>query len=174
MKPSPPPGVVIFINGTSSAGKTTISKALQASIGVPFCYYASDQLAEKGFRPPLEFDAPPNERDRFFDGFHRSIPALATAGNNLIVEHIVEELSWAASLQALLSPFDVFWVGVHAPVGQLEKRERERGDRTIGEALFHLKTHKYCHYDIEVDSTEPLEKVVSSILAAWQSRKTFR
>ena len=51
----------------------------------------------------------------FFDGFHRSIPVMAAAGLDLLVEHIVEEQHWADDLAALLAGLDVFWVGVHAP-----------------------------------------------------------
>jgi hypothetical protein len=34
-------------------------------------------------------------RPRFFDGFHRCLPALATAGNDLIVERIIESRTGA-------------------------------------------------------------------------------
>jgi len=163
-------GKILFINGTSSSGKTTLAKALQRRIGEPFCYYASDQLAEAGFRARAEFAEPPFERDRFFAGFHRSIAAFAEAGNNLIVEHIVEEQSWADDLKVLLAPFDVFWIGVHAPPEELDRRERERGNRSIGEGRFHLKTHQYCQYDIEIDSTRPLDEAVARVLNAWEWR----
>ncbi len=43
-------GGIILLNGTSSAGKTTLARALQPGLGEPFCYYASDQLADAGFR----------------------------------------------------------------------------------------------------------------------------
>lgn len=160
---------ILVLNGTSSAGKSTLAKALRAAIEEPFCYYASDQLADAGFRVRKEL-AHSDERARFFDGFHRSIGAFAAAGNNLIVEHIVEEAAWWSQLKAILEPFDVFWVGVHAPLAEIERREKERGNRQIGEARYHLKTHDYCGYDIEVDTTLPLEAVVSNILDRWQCR----
>jgi chloramphenicol 3-O phosphotransferase len=162
---------IIFINGTSSSGKTTIARELQKRILEPFCYYASDQLADQGFRPRTGLASPPSERQRFFDGFHRSIAAFGEAGNDLIVEHIVEEQSWADDLTRLLSPFDVFWVGVHAPVEELDRREEARGDRRPGEARFHLKTHLYLRYDLGVDSTRPLDSVLEQILSAWRARR---
>ncbi|MBD9593822.1 hypothetical protein IB277_12205 [Ensifer sp. ENS07] len=86
-------GRIIFLNGTSSAGKSTLAKALREILPEPFCYYASDQLADAGFRVLRRGMHPGmrGERARFFDGFHRSIAAFAEAGNDLIVEHIVEE-----------------------------------------------------------------------------------
>lgn len=167
------PARIIILNGTSSAGKSTLAKALRERLDEPFCYYASDQLAEAGFRPIKDeggdTDAP-RERDRFFDGFHRSIAAFAEAGNDLIVEHIVEEASWADDLARLLSPFDVFWVGVHAPVEELERRECARGDRRAGEAVYHLKTHGFVRYDLEVDTTRPSADVVEEIVERWKAR----
>lgn len=160
---------IIVLNGTSSAGKSTLAHALRDSINEPFCYYASDQLADAGFRVSKQF-APSDERARFFDGFHRSIGAFAEAGNNLIVEHIVEEADWWSQLKTILDVHDAFWVGVHAPIAEIERREKERGDRYIGEARYHLKTHDYCSYDVEVDTTYPLESVVAEILGAWKAR----
>ncbi len=164
-----PAGRIIILNGTSSAGKSTLAKALRERLPEPFCHYASDQLADAGFRTIRRRTH--GERARFFDGFHRSIVGFAEAGNDLLVEHIVEEQVWAEQLQALLAPFDTFWVGVHAPIAELERRERERGDRSIGEAQFHLKTHGYCRYDVEIDTTRPLDEVIAAIETAWRGRK---
>lgn len=164
-------GRIILLNGTSSAGKTTLSHALRAQLAEPFCLYASDQLADAGFRPPAPHQRHAG-RERFFDGFHRSIPAFAAAGNDLIIEHIVESQNWADQLAALIGHLDVFWIGVHAPLAVIEQRERERGNRQPGEAAYHLKTHQYCRYDLEVDtSSGPIEAIAASVAAAWQARK---
>ncbi len=128
-------GRIILLNGTSSAGKTTIARALRAKIDPGFCYYASDQLAEGGFRP-VDAAARKAGRSAFFEGFHRSIVAFAGAGIDLVVEHIVEEQRWADELAELLAGFDVFWVGVHAPMEEVERREALRGDREAGEGGF--------------------------------------
>ena len=101
-------GRIIILNGTSSAGKSTLAKVLRPKLDSQFCYYASDQLADAGFRPG-ETVARAAGREQFFDGFHRSIAAFAGAGLDLLVEHIVEKDSWAIDLAGLLSPFDVFW-----------------------------------------------------------------
>ena len=164
-------GRIIFLNGTSSAGKSTLARALRGQLDEPFCHYASDQLADAGFRP-LSPHQRSQGRERFFEGFHRSIPAFAAAGNDLIIEHIVEQQSWANLLATLIGHLDVFWVGVHAPLAILEQRERARSDRQVGEAAFHLKTHQYCRYDIEVDtSTASTEAIARDIAEAWRQRQ---
>jgi len=160
-------GRIILLNGTSSAGKSTLAKALRPSLEPQFHFYASDQLADEGFRP-LDKQVNYQWRQAFFDGFHRSIPAFASVGIDLLVEHIVEERSWADDLSTLLAPFDVFWVGVHAPIEEIRRREHQRGNRQIGEGLFHLKTHSFCRYDIDIDTMQPLDQNVAKIVAAWK------
>ena len=87
------------------------------------------------------------------------------------MEHIVEEQFWAEDLRLLLQGFDVFWVGVHANIEVIIEREKQRGDRTSGEALYHLRTHGFCHYDVEVDTSRPLTEVTATIVRAWKERK---
>lgn len=77
-------GRIILLNGTSSSGKTTFARALRSALDPQFHYYASDQLADEGFRPLIE----PTRflwREAFFDGFHRSIASFANAGLDLLV-----------------------------------------------------------------------------------------
>ncbi len=162
-------GRIIFLNGTSSAGKSTIAKALRPKLDAEFCYYSSDQLADGGFRP-MKPAARIAGRQKFFDGFHRSIPAMASAGIDLLVEHIVEEQKWADDLAKLLKGFDVFWVGIHASIEELERREKLRHDRAIGEARYHMGTHAFCRYQVEVESSRPLDEITAEIAEAWRSR----
>lgn len=166
-------GRIILLNGTSSAGKSTLAKALRLELEPQFHFYASDQLADEGFRP-LDKEVSYRWRQAFVDGFHRSIPAFASVGIDLLVEHIVEEQRWTDDLKMLLAPFDVFWVGVHAPIAEIQRRERLRGDRQIGEGLYHLKTHQFCKYHLEVDTTQPVDQNVANIVAAWKRRDRNR
>ena len=111
-------------------------------------------------------------RTQFFEGFHRSLPAFAGAGNNLIVEHIVETQEWMNELLWLLEGFDVFFVGVHCPLEELERRERERGNRRIGEAKNDFETiHKFCEYDLEIDSSNHLDRNVHEVIHGWANRQ---
>ena len=151
---------IILLNGASSAGKTTLGRALQAHLPHPYFYFSSDQLVEAQVLPAVDrqADAGPwawrTVRPRFFDGFHRCIAALAAAGNPLIVEHVLEHQAWCDELVRLLAPFDVFFVGVHCPLDELERRERTRGDRRPGEGRAHLAegVHTWGPYDFAVDT----------------------
>jgi chloramphenicol 3-O-phosphotransferase len=92
------PAPIILLNGASSAGKSTLAKELQARLPVPFWHYLIDHLLAAQVLPRARIDSGefrwPQQREAFFDGFHRSIAAFAGAGNPLIVEHIVETGGW--------------------------------------------------------------------------------
>ena len=110
-------------------------------------------------------------RPDVFDGFHRSLSAFAKAGNNLIVDHIIEEEQWMADLVELLAPFDVFFVGVHCPLPELERRERLRDDRRPGEARRDFQSvHRFTEYDFHIDATQPNEENVARLVTAWKAR----
>src|SRR5687768_11259284 len=55
-----------------------------------------------------------------FRGIHQCLPALATAGNNIIFDHIIETKAWLHNLISLVSELDVFFVGVHCSLHELE------------------------------------------------------
>lgn len=175
--PSRPSGRIIFLNGTSSSGKSSLARALQAALAEPFWHFSFDHLRDSGALPmdrirrgELDWAA---MRPAVFDGLHRSFGAFAGAGNNLIIEHIVENEGWLHDLVRLLAGFDVFYVGVHCPLPELERRERARGDRRPGEAQADLENdiHQYASYDFEVDTTRPLADNVAAVIAAWEERQ---
>ena len=114
-------------------------------------------------------------RPLFFDGFHRCVAALADAGNLLIVEHVIEFQSWFDDLVSLLAHHDVFFVGVHCPLPELERRERERGDRRIGEGRAHLEdgVHTFGAYDFEVDTSIGSPETNANLLIAAIESRSF-
>jgi len=174
------PGRIILLNGASSSGKSTLAKALQQALDEPFLHLSSDQLVAAGMLPARREDRGPFNwwhelRPRFFAGFHRCLPALATAGNDLIVEHIIEFRSWRDELTVLLADIDVYLVGVHCALDELDRRERARGDRRIGEGRAHVEVdriHTFGPYDLDVDTTTGVStELVETILTAWRHRR---
>jgi chloramphenicol 3-O phosphotransferase len=169
------PGKIILINGASSAGKSTLACSLQQKLHEPFLHWSFDHLRESHALPMARIQNGELDwalmRPAVFDGFHRCLPAFAKVGNNLIVDHIIEHEQWMADLVRLLAPFDVFFVGVHCPLPELERRERHRGDRRVGEARtdFH-SVHRFTEYDLDIDATQPNESNVARLITAWLSR----
>jgi chloramphenicol 3-O phosphotransferase len=164
---------IIFLHGASSSGKSTIARALQARIEVPFWHISIDHLRDAGVLPTARFKNGDfrwaDARAAFFDGFHASLKAYADAGNNLILEHILDTDGWLESLVTLFAGHDVLFVAVHCPVDLLVERERLRGDRPIGSAKKDAETiHVGKIYDLELDSTVGTAANVECILHCWR------
>ena len=53
----------------------------------------------------------------------------------------------------------------------MSDREVKRGDRAIGEAAYHLRTHSFCRYSLEVDTTRPTDELAVEIATAWNTRR---
>ena len=172
---------MIVLNGASSSGKSTLARRLQDSLDTPFLLLSADQLIEAGVLPGRRDTAGPfawvdEMRPRFFDGFHRCIPAVAAAGNDVIVEHVVEFARWRAQLDDLLDGLDVFWVAVHCDPAEVDRREAARGDRTPGEGRAHIeqnRIHDHGHHDLHIDTTAGVtEALVRTVVDAWSSAVT--
>lgn len=170
------PGRIILLNGASSSGKSSLARAVQARIEMPFWHISIDHLRDAGVLPSARIRSGEFDwlimREAFFLGFERSLLAYVEAGNDLIVEHIMESEAWLLRLADTLAGHDVFFVGVHCGLEELERRERERGDRPIGDARrdFH-RIHSYCLYDVEVDAMRDRDINADAVIAAWRARR---
>lgn len=148
-------GRVIFLNGASCSGKTTLTAALQATLGGIWFRMAVDDF---NLRLRDALAAKDSARDqathqRMVLGFHRSTAAFARAGNDVIVDHVLGE-QWR--LDDCLQVFDglsVTFVGLHCQLPELERRASERSNRRVGAARLQFPlVHQHGLYDIEVDS----------------------
>ena len=153
---------VILLNGTSSAGKTSIAKALQQIMEVPYLHVPVDSFGSMAPGPEKlgEPGSPlwQSVFNRLLSGFHHSVAVLAAAGNNLIVDHVLvqgaEPENWLTECVDLLTPFTVYFIGVHCPLEELRRREQARGDRGVGLAERQLsQVHRHGVYDLEVDTS---------------------
>ena len=166
---------IIFLHGASSSGKSTLARALQDALPLPFWHISIDHLRDSGVLPTRRFKAGDFDwreaRPRFFDGYHRSLAAYAYSGNHLILEHILEGEGWFEQLVELFAPFDVFFVALHCPPDILIAREAERGDRPKGSALKDYQTiHQGLGYDLELNALDPLKDNVERLIGAWKGR----
>ena len=186
------PGRIIVIYGTSSSGKTTLVRALQAAMpdlwlemGIDrFAYALPGRINGQPTWPLLFPYVRPDGRsdgpfkiettalgNRFISGMHAAAAALADSGLNVIVDHVILEPEWVAEMRRLWARFDVLFVGVRCPLDTVLKREQAREDRTIGQAEAQFDVvHRWTTYDVEVDTSvlTPGE-AASRILAALEA-----
>jgi chloramphenicol 3-O phosphotransferase len=161
--PQAPPGQIIFLNGVSSSGKTSIAAELLEILEPPWFHMPVDAInAMRAKRRTRELS--PAELDlvlaRTRAGFHRAVAGMAAAGNNIVVDHVLSERWRLLDCLAVLAGFDVVFVAVRCDPGELARREHRRGDREPGLALAQQElVHAHGRYDLECDttSTSPLE-----------------
>lgn len=162
---------IVLLNGVGSAGKSSIARALQEMTAEPYLHVEMDAFLDMlpealqenlpGFafrtgwadgKPCVAIEAGPVGR-RAMQGMRHAIAAMVRQGNNLIVDDVMLD-GEMAQYQALLSGFELFSVGVFAPLDVLEARESERGDRLPGLARWQFeRVHEGQHYDLEVDTS---------------------
>jgi chloramphenicol 3-O phosphotransferase len=163
-------GKVIFLNGASSSGKTTIARELQKE--APYLNLSVDAFLHQLPSSFLEDDtAFARALPRLLAGFNSSSAAVARAGNDIIVDTVLQEPSWLAPCVLAYEGLEVLFVGVRCAPAVLESREKSRGDRREGMARYqHDRVHSHGEYDIEVDtSAMPLSECVSRIVKYGQS-----
>lgn len=167
---------VIFLHGASSSGKTTLARLVQQKIERPFWHVSLDHLRDNGVIPYQQYKSGAfdwsADRAAIFKGFHRSIAAYADAGNNLILDHILDTPGWAGELREILKTHDVLFVALHCSVPVLAARERARGDRREGSAAQdQASIHLGRRYDLELNAEDHVEHNVQAILDAWRDQK---
>jgi len=175
MDDSVTPGKIILINGPSSSGKTTLALAIQKQLDLPFIRFSFDLFLDNQALPMEQIRNNTFSwdllRPSVFMGIHQCVPALATAGNNIIFDHIIESKAQLGNLIRLLSRLDVFFVGLHCSLPELERREALRGNRRIGEARMDFQTvHSITSYDLELDSENSLDDNVTLLIRSWKER----
>ncbi len=179
---------LILLNGSSSSGKTSISRALQELLPVGFLAFSVDDVfswlpmrwhnSEVGF----QFVPQPNGELPIISGpealtimraWRRMVRASLDAGVRAIVDDVFTDPGQRDDWADVLRGHDVFLVGVRCGLNELQRREKARGDRGAGQALWqHGRVHAQGSYDFEVDTTSssPIE-CAAAIVAALGLRR---
>jgi len=182
-------GQIIYINGPSSSGKTTLAKALQQEFDQPFLHIGIDRVigmmpeklnnweggpAPLGFswkesinetgHPMHEIQTGPFAR-KMVQTLMEIVLTMATLGHYIIIDD-VSFGKWQVDLwREVLKDYKVLWIGIRAPLNVLEDREKERSNRIQGSARAqYSQVHKDVVYDLEFDtSKDSLETVTKKI-----------
>lgn len=190
-------GRVILLNGTSSAGKTTLARAIQDESTTPVVYWGIDTLF--GLVPPNWGGGRDGPRSR--DGFwydrsgrtedgrpllvvrygpvgHRMLLSACAAaaafprgGDDLVIDEMLLTPDLMSVWLTALAGLEVLLVCVTCPLAVAERRELARGGAP-GLARGHLETvHDHgVPYDLVVDtSTGTPEELARRVLRARPS-----
>ncbi|MFJ4801170.1 chloramphenicol phosphotransferase CPT family protein [Streptomyces murinus] len=150
-----PGGLIIFLNGTSSSGKTSIARELLQILDESFFHMPVDAFHAMRSDRDIPDEHLQAEIDRTARGFHRAVAGMAAAGNHIVMDHLLSRRWRLLDCLDLFPAENVVLVGVHCPLPELERRERIRGDRTPGLAARQFdQVHAHGVYDIECDTSK--------------------
>jgi len=86
-------------------------------------------------------------------GYHRAVAGLASAGNDVVMDYPLSEPWRLDDLLVVLDGFDVVLVDIRCSPAELERRERDRGDRPAGLARSQTGVFAHGDRDVVVDTT---------------------
>lgn len=166
-------GRVIFLNGTSSSGKSSIARELLTVLDDGVFFHLSvdgfNAMRTKRELGQEELDAA-LRRTRM--GFHRSIAAMAEVGNDVVVDHVLSEPWRLVDCLTVLRPEDVLFVGVRCSRDELIRREQARGDRPSGLAAHQYDlVHGHGDYDLECDTTHMSARECALLIKEFLPRR---
>ena len=176
-----PSGTIIFLNGSSSSGKTTVAVMLQELLAEPFYHVGLDQFRDgmpakyRGLNSPKgstgqrglnvvpinSEDQPPFTSIQFGDqgilmlrGMRPAMAAMAKEGPNLIIDDIILEQSFLEDYLQAMEDISLYFVGVRCPAEVISEREAMRPGRFPGTAVGHMEIcHAHGDYDVEIDTS---------------------
>lgn len=142
----------MFLNGTSCAGKSSIAKELLRVLdGVWFHMAIDDFRSMRGGGRGTRWEGVVLQRAVL--GFHRAVAGFVSVGNNVVLDHLLGEEWRLRDCLEVFRGYDVVLVGVHCPLAELERRERQRRERRVAALQLPL-VHAHGVYDVEVDTSQ--------------------
>lgn len=185
-------GKIIFLNGCSSAGKTTLAIMLQQMLAEPYQHMALDQFRDgmpgkyRGLNSPegtpgaLGLNVVPIRKDdelvteiRFgamgeqvLRGMRRAVAAFAREGNNVIVDDLLFKPEYLDDYAKALAGLDVWLIGVRCTLEVVNEREALRMGRFPGTAASHFhEVHAHgAGYDLEIDTTASTPRACAELI----------
>ena len=188
----------IYLNGTSSAGKTILVRALQKAYEEPLLsmgidllvremlpnQFTSMETSEEGFYWREGLDSGGSVVPRLYMGekgkkiyqclIHATLGILR-GGSSVVINDVAIMGKWQIDLwQKALAPYPSVFVGVHCPLDVIEMRERENGNWPLFSARGQYEiVHQEISYHLEVDThAESMDEIVAKILSYAPLAKT--
>lgn len=171
---TPRQGRILILNGPSSSGKSSIGAAMLPLLDDPWFLIPVDAVSAMRstvHRRRLTDDETVEMLRRTRSGYHRAVAALASAGNDVIMDYPLSEPWRLDDLLDVLAEYDVTLIHVVTDPSELERRERARGDRPPGLATSQrVFEHRLC--DVEVDTTDRTAEQCARLLVDELPRLT--
>lgn len=171
---------MIVLNGGSSSGKSSLTRALQRMLPGTWLRFSVDTLVDAC--PPAllseeGLDLAPDGRVHVASAFTEveehwmsGLARMAEHGAQLLIEDgFISGPAAQRRWRAALADLPTGWVGVRCAPAVAAARERARGDRTTGMAERQADAvHLGIDYDLVVDSTDRApDELAATVLEHW-------
>jgi chloramphenicol 3-O phosphotransferase len=179
---------ILLLIGTSSAGKSTLAKELQAILPEHYLLLGLDDvfrmvaprwggglggpLSVHGFRynyslgesiVTIRYGAVGRA---VLDGMHHAVAAFAQAGTNVIVDDMLLDSDVLSGWARALAPYQTYLVKVQASLATLEEREPHRRN-PAGLARGHYAVNDVPVFDRLIDTTTTTAVDAANNLVTW-------
>jgi chloramphenicol 3-O phosphotransferase len=161
------PGRLVLLNGPSSAGKTTVAKAVASRLITPWLLLPVDLFHRIRTRPDADLTGRQWEDvfHRTRAAYHRALVGAVACGCDVLGDHVLSEPWRLDDLLRLSVGLDVLLVHVTCDPAELRRREKARGDREAGTARTQQRlvfTHGDC--DLTIDTTHGPDEPTAAVL----------
>lgn len=188
--------MIIFLNGASSSGKTTLVRALQSKWDSPLIYLSVDTVISQ---LPFQYTDTGSKADSGFplsqshdNGKLNTIIGIgehglrlnnlaasnarltAESGYDLVIDYVLLSKEMLEPFRKELAQLEVYFIGVMCEEGELERRNEDRTDRPSGLSCAQQKSIHFCNdlYDFVIDSAKDSAEVLAlSILQRLKQDK---
>ena len=144
----------IVLHGPTSAGKSSIARALQASATIPAFHVSLDAFVTMSNRRDMRSD---EEREHAYrihcENLRLTLSNLMGTKFDIILDLVLREEAQLREMLQVLASRPTYLIGVSAPLQVLEARERARVDRAEGMAREQSNHAAYARpYDLRIDT----------------------
>lgn len=150
------PSTAVVLHGPTSAGKSSLARALQATAPSPAFHISLDAFVCMSNRRDMRSDAERAEAYKLHcENLRSTLARVVQTHFDLIVDLVLrDEAEFQACLKAVSSR-TTYLIGVTAPLEVLEARERLRDDRALGIAREQVADPVYQRkYDLVLDTSK--------------------
>lgn len=158
----------MLLNGSPSAGKTTLATAVQRFAETPLFHRSLEDLLA-GY--PARFRREdPALFERVMTGYVHALAALVRAGCDVVAEAVIIPERLELYHEAL-KDVPVLLIGVRCSLEVAQERERARTDRSpLDLDVPWFESVHHIPYDVEVDTSSdpPLDPIAARLVALFQ------
>jgi len=147
--------IAIVLHGTTSAGKSSIAKALQDAADVPTFHISLDAFVEMSRRRDMRSETELRQALKLHhQNLQETLRRVASSPFDIVLDLVLRDATEFDACLDALSARPTFVIGVCCPLDVLEERERHRSDRANGMARSQFGHPAYDrNYDMTLDTS---------------------